>query len=195
MARESKARRAQEETPDLTPEQRAREVERMNHPNATESELDALQEKTRQHHENEMARAEQARRDRVALAEDPAATLPRLPVQVVPKDELNMTGFANPLPSDDAPVSVEQATQQLIEATQPGPVLTPAEYEAKRFETFKLDLYRVLYKHKYTLVANALAGAPGIGVVDAGNTSRMKRQLAQAGCVESLVNLTGKVEL
>lgn len=99
--------------------------------------------------------------------------------------------------AEQAPVSTEQATQQLVDTL---PLqLSPAEYEAKRFEAFKLDLYRVLYKHKYVLTSNPMAipgrGEPGIHVVDAGNTSRMKRQLAQAGCVESLVNLTGKVEL
>lgn len=123
----------------------------------------------------ELARAEQAQRDGAAIEADPAAVLPRLPVE-------------------QEPVSTERATQQLVDTLPPQ--LSPAEYEAKRFEAFKLDLYRVLYKHKYVLSANALAKTEQqIHVIDAGNTSRMKRQLAQAGCVESLVNLTGKVEL
>lgn len=131
--------------------------------------------------ELEQARAEQARQDLVAIeSPEPAEKLPRLPRE------------------ESAPVSVEQATQQLIEATTPSPTLTPAEFEARRFEAFKLDVYRVLYKHKYVLVPNALivdGKTTGINVLDAGYTSRMKRQLAMAGCVESLVNLTGKVAL
>ncbi len=82
---------------------------------------------------------------------------------------------------DALPEQVEQAAQAIVDA-QPEPVLDPVVYEARRFELFKEDLYRCLLKHKYTI------GGPGahIQLHDVCNVSRVKRQLAIGGFVESL---------
>ncbi len=83
---------------------------------------------------------------------------------------------------DALPEQVEQAAQAIVDA-QPEPVLDPVVYEAKRFELFKEDLYRCLLKHKFTI------GGPGTHTVqlhDVCNVSRVKRQLAIGGFVESL---------
>lgn len=48
----------------------------------------------------------------------------------------------------------------------------------RRFEAFKLDLYRMLCKHKYVLTTT--------GVMDVAALSRIKRQMAIGGSVERL---------
>jgi hypothetical protein len=55
-------------------------------------------------------------------------------------------------------------------------------YEAQRFEDFKLDLYKLLYRYKYSLVGK-------IGVERVDDLSRMKRQLTQAACIEGLTRV------
>jgi hypothetical protein len=93
-------------------------------------------------------------------------------------DGLDANQFAQTTEDIARAAAVDAATVAILDTTLP---TDPAAYEAKRFEAFKEDMYRLQIKHRYWLHFPG-----GAQVFDGDLFSRVKRQMYAAQAVEKL---------